>query len=172
MWRNATTSRHGFSLKYLFGTWWICVTVTAYYHCIKQNWRAVSDVNLKLRPNLAAEDTPPRFTLPLLWCKRGILLSSKASSASAFWSFHPLHAQKLCRCSLSSWILFCSHWFLASVFLFLPIWWQMAKHLNSWRHFIASSFWCFVAFYNYLKNAFKSRGQKSLTLCKWLDIHD
>lgn len=73
MWRNATTSRHGFSLKYLFGTWWICVTVTAYYQCIKLNWRAVSDVNIKLRANLAAEDIPPRFTLPLLWCKRGIL---------------------------------------------------------------------------------------------------
>ncbi len=73
MWRHSRTSRHGFSLNYLLGTWWICATVTAYCHCIKQNWRAVGDVNLKLWPNVAAEDMPPRFTLLLLWCKCGIL---------------------------------------------------------------------------------------------------
>lgn len=81
-------------------------------------------------------------------------LSSKASSASAFWSFHPLYDQKpIFTFLLNTFLLL----WLFGVCLPLRCWWQMAKHLNSWKHFIASSLWCSVAFNNYLKNVFKSR---------------
>ncbi len=161
-----------FSLKYLFGTWWICATVTAYCHCIKQNRRAVGDVNLKLWPNVAAEDMPPRFTLPLLW--RGILPVKQSKLGFCFLKLSSPPRSK----ALPMFTFNLNTVLLPLIYgLCLPI--SIRKLMkngktfwNTWKHFIASSFWCFVAFNNHLKNAFKSREEKSSTLCKWLAIHD